>query len=145
MKAIFFAVGALLNGGRLSCAGLGRAVRRKVKPKHNIKRIDRLMSNNKLHQELRLFFHAITQTVIGKDSRPIILIDWTKIEYGKFSAMTAAVPIDGRAIPILWSVEEGFPMVIVGWREKKYLEWPRTSRRILAYVKLPIKILLSTV
>jgi hypothetical protein len=106
MKSIFFAVEALLNGGRLTCSGLGRAVQRKVKPKHNIKRIDRLMGNTKLHRELRLFFKAITQAVISKNSRPIILIDWTKIEYGKFSAMTAAVPIDGRAIPILWSVYE---------------------------------------
>ena len=63
MKSIFFAVEALLNGGRLTCAGLGRAAQRKVKPKHNIKRIDRLMGNTKLHRELRLFFKAITNIV----------------------------------------------------------------------------------
>lgn len=36
----------------------------------------------------------------------MILLDWTKIEYGRFSALTAAVPFAGRAMPILWVVHE---------------------------------------
>jgi hypothetical protein len=55
---------------------------------------------------LQLFFKAITRSLITGDSRPLILLDWTKIEYGKFSALTAAVPFAGRAMPILWAVHE---------------------------------------
>ena len=106
MLSVFFAVEALLNGGRLNCAGLGRSARSKVKPKHNIKRIDRLLGNSKLHSELRLFFKAIAKAAIGRSVQPIILVDWTKVDYGKFSALTAAVPVDGRSLPILWQVYE---------------------------------------
>jgi hypothetical protein len=106
MSSVFFAVEALLNGGRLNCAGLGRSARSRVKPKHNIKRIDRLLGNPKLHAELRLFFKAIARAAIGRSARPVILVDWTKVDYGKFSAVTAAVPVDGRSLPILWHVYE---------------------------------------
>jgi len=106
LSSVFFAVEALLHGGRLNCSGLGRSARSRVKPKHNIKRIDRLLGNTKLHSELRLFFKAITRAVIGRSARPIILIDWTKVEYGRFSAITATVPVDGRSLPILWHVYE---------------------------------------
>ena len=106
LLSVFFAVEALLNGGRLNCAGLGRSARSKVKPKHNIKRIDRLLGNPKLHTELRLFFKAIAKAAIGRSVRPIILVDWTKVDSGKFSALTAAVPVDGRSLPILWHVYE---------------------------------------
>jgi hypothetical protein len=106
LASVFFAVEALLNGGRLTCAGLGRSARNSVVPKHNIKRIDRLLGNPKLHSELRLFFKAIARAAIGKSARPIILVDWTKVDYGKFSALTAAVPVDGRSLPILWHVYE---------------------------------------
>jgi hypothetical protein len=106
LKAIYFAVEALLNGGKLSLSSLGRAARTWVAPKHSIKRIDRLLGNRKLHGELQLFFKAITRSLIEPGSRPLILLDWTKIEYGKFSALTAAVPFAGRAMPILWAVYE---------------------------------------
>jgi hypothetical protein len=106
LKAVYFAVEALLNGGKLSLSSLGRAARTWVAPKHSIKRIDRLLGNRKLHGELQLFFKAITRALINGGSRPVILLDWTKIEYGKFSALTAAVPFAGRAMPILWAVYE---------------------------------------
>lgn len=106
LKSVLFAVDALLTGGRLSCAGLGRSARSRVKPKHNIKRIDRLLGNGKLQAEHRQYFAAIARSVISEGSKPIILIDWTKIEDDKFSSLTASVPIDGRSIPILWCVYE---------------------------------------
>ena len=61
--------------------------------------------------------------------------NWTKLEYGKFSALTAAVPIQGRAIPIYWEVHEdrrwGNPKVHADFL--KSLAWilPRGCRPIL--------------
>ena len=45
LKSVFFGVDALLRGGRLSLTELGRAARGRVLPKHNIKRIHRLLGN----------------------------------------------------------------------------------------------------
>lgn len=104
LRSVLFAVASLLQGGRLSLTGLGRSACHRVAPKHNIKRMDRLLGNQKLHQELPEFFGAIANAVIQPGSRPVILMDWTKIEYGKFSALTAAVPLQGRAVPIYWEV-----------------------------------------
>ncbi len=64
------------------------------------------MGNTKLYREQHHFFRAITRELLGRESRPLILIDWTKIECGKFSAITAAVPLEGRALPIYWEVHE---------------------------------------
>jgi hypothetical protein len=104
LKSVYFAIEALLNCGKLNLSSLGRGARSRVMPKHNIKRIDRLLGNTKLHREQHKIFKAITQVLVGKESRPLILIDWTKIEFDKFCAITAAVPLEGRAMPIYWRV-----------------------------------------
>jgi hypothetical protein len=105
-KSILFAVSSLLNGGRLGLTALGRSAIGPAKTKHNIKRIDRLLGNSKLHHELPEFFSALSHAVIRQGSRPLILVDWTNLEYGKSIAITAAVPLQGRAIPIYWEVHE---------------------------------------
>lgn len=106
LKSVYFAVEALLNCGKLNLSSLGRGARSRVMPKHNIKRIDRLLGNTKLHREQHHFFKAITRALLGRESHPLILVDWTKIECGKFSAITAAIPLEGRALPIYWEVHE---------------------------------------
>ena len=42
---------ALLLGQRLTLTQIGRAINNQVAAKHNIKKVDRLLSNPRLHQE----------------------------------------------------------------------------------------------
>lgn len=104
--SVLFAVKSLLNGDKLGLTALGRSAIGPAKTKHHIKRIDRLLGNSKLHQELPEFFSAVSRTVIQQGSRPLILVDWTNLEYGKTVALTAAVPLQGRAVPIYWEVHK---------------------------------------
>jgi hypothetical protein len=97
--SVFWAVLSLLWGGHLSLTGLGRSARGKALTKHNIKRIDRLLGNALLHKELSVFYRAIAALVIGGKKRPVIIVDWTGIGT-KHTALVAAVPLDGRAVPI---------------------------------------------
>ncbi|MCP4924270.1 MAG: IS4 family transposase [bacterium] len=103
LESLFFAVDALIAGGRLSLSGLGRAARGCVAPKHSIKRVDRLLGNSHLTQELMQIFEAITKHLLQGKAQPLILIDWTHLDE-EFSSLSAAPPLDGRAIPIYWEV-----------------------------------------
>ena len=99
IKSVFWAVGALIHGGKLSLTGIGRSSRGTALTKHNIKRVDRLLGNKKLYKQTDVFYRAIASLVIGGQKRPVIAVDWTGIGT-KYAALVAAVPIDGRAIPI---------------------------------------------
>jgi len=98
-ETVFWAVGALMNGMRLSLTAIGRSATGVTYTKHNIKRVDRLLGNRLLHIEFPLFYYMITKLVIGAKTRPVILIDWTGAG-DKHWALVAAVPFSGRAIPI---------------------------------------------
>ena len=50
-EALSAVVSAAIDGGRLTVTGLGRSIRSEAKEKHNIKRADRVLSNESLHSE----------------------------------------------------------------------------------------------
>ena len=103
LKSIFFGVEALLRGGRLSLTELGRAASSQALPKHNIKRIDRLLGNTHLPGELTYFFSAMARFLIGDTIRPTLLVDWTRIGE-THCALVASIPRDGRAMPLYYEV-----------------------------------------
>lgn len=92
-------VESIIQAGRLSLSAVGRATLGRGRPKHNIKRVDRLLGNPHLASERWLFFDAIASWLIGEMARPVVLLDWTKVA-DNLHALVAAVPIGGRALPI---------------------------------------------
>lgn len=99
LNAVSAAVLALIRGGEIGLAALGRAIGPRSH-KHGIKRIDRLFGNPALASELEVLYAAITRYVLRSVERPVILLDWTDAGNRKMCALTAAVPVSGRAIPI---------------------------------------------
>ncbi|GAC1455379.1 MAG: IS4-like element ISSod3 family transposase [Vulcanimicrobiaceae bacterium] len=85
--------------GRLSLTAIGRAVAGRVRPKHAIKRVDRLLANPHLRCERWTLWSALAASLLEDFRRPVILVDWTKTAEG-FHALVAAVPLAGRALPI---------------------------------------------
>ena len=98
LGAVSAAVCALISGGQIGLAALGRAIGRRSH-KHGIKRIDRLLGNRALVVELELIYAAIVRYVLRSVARPVILLDWTESGHDMYS-LTAAVPLQGRAIAI---------------------------------------------
>lgn len=96
--AVSAAVSALIQGGQIGLAALGRAIG-PSSHKHGIKRIDRLLGNRALVAELELIYAAIARYVLRSVKRPVILLDWTESGEDMYS-LTAAVPLQGRAIAI---------------------------------------------
>ena len=107
LKSVFFGVDALLRGGRLSLTELGRAASGRVLPKHNIKRIDRLLGNAHLVRDLPQFCAAMAAFLVGDVPRPTVLVDWTRIGKRHY-ALVASIPRDGRAMPLYYEVHSKY-------------------------------------
>src|SRR5690349_1191081 len=95
-------VEAIVHGGVLRPASIGRSLSGPALPKHGIKRIDRLLGNPKMRGDRLFFWLAIAHRVLRGADRPVVLVDWTAV--GAHVALVAAVPIGGRALPIYTEV-----------------------------------------
>jgi hypothetical protein len=98
LGAVTAATVALIHGGKVGLAALGRAIGVRSH-KHGIKRIDRLLGNEALASELDVFYAALARYVLRPLKRPVILLDWSEVGTGKW-VLTAAVPVEGRAVTI---------------------------------------------
>lgn len=103
VAAVTALVEGIIRGGRLSPATIGRVLSGEALPKHGIKRVDRLLGNPKMVGDRLFFFLAIAHRLLRGCARPVILVDWTQAG-GQHVALVAAVPIGGRALPILVEV-----------------------------------------
>jgi hypothetical protein len=89
---------ALIEGGKLSIANLGNKIINNTTPKHNIKKVDRLIGNTKL--EVKEIYFALGGNLLSYMNKAIILVDWCIYENKKFHVLTASLVADGRSIPI---------------------------------------------
>lgn len=102
LLALVAAVDALIRGGRLTLTGIGRSYCGAA-PKHSIKRADRLVGNHRLWAERVPILRALAKYLVRGIARPVVLIDWTGVGLQQW-ALVAAIPISGRAVPILFEV-----------------------------------------
>jgi hypothetical protein len=107
-KALMAAVQSLLQGAFLTVTALGCGLRGPTATKHNIKRMDRLLSNPRLHAERLANYRALCQRLCQHLPRPLILVDWSDIvEQHRLLLIRAALVVDGRTIPLF---EAGYPL-----------------------------------
>lgn len=138
LTAVFWAVRTLLVGNRLSLTGIGRAKKSRGNGdrgvKHSIKRVDRLLGNEKLHGEMLLFFYAIASILVGGKQRPVVLVDWTEAGL-EHVALVAALPTDGRALTVYAEVHPlnkvGNPTVQKHFLRKLHAILPTGCRPII--------------
>lgn len=102
--ALQVAVTALIGGGRLVLMDMARRCEGYQYVKAPLKRLDRLLSNPRLHAERVLFYRGVAHALI-RCPHPLIIVDWSPIKDGRdFYLLRAAVPVSGRAITVLESV-----------------------------------------
>jgi hypothetical protein len=98
LNAVVNATQALILGKELTLTQLGRNLSSTTKERHNIRKMDRLLGNKLLHQEIPDFYQAISNMIINKMSRPIILVDWSATDKRKdWHILRASISIKGRA------------------------------------------------
>ena len=103
LAAVLAVVAGIVRAERLSLSRVGRALASKAKPKHSIKRVDRLLSNGAFHRERWDHFAAMAHFLLADVQRPVIVVDWTKV-VGDFHALYAAVPVGGRTQTVYFEV-----------------------------------------
>jgi hypothetical protein len=90
-----------LTGRRLTVTDIGRSIRSGTSHKHNIKRADRLLSNAHLQQESIGVCRSLCQWLIGAQTRPVIVIDWSDMDaYKQHFVLRAALVAKGRTLTL---------------------------------------------
>ena len=97
-KTLSSIVAAAMSMTGAGVLALGRSLPGKTTAKHAIKRVWRFFRNTGL--EIASVQQALANTLAPADDAVVILLDWT--EYGRYQTLCAAVPRDGRALPIWW-------------------------------------------
>ena len=114
LNTCYLAVQSLVEGAKASVTSLGRGLSGTAYDKHKIKRIDRLLSNRALHQELDTFYSALADTLLKGLPEPIILIDWSPLCADQsWQLLRAALPVGGRSLTLY---EEVHPRTKLGNR-----------------------------
>lgn len=101
LEAVCAVVCGALRDRKLGVTALGRSIQSQAKVKHNIKRADRLFSNEHLQSELDEIYAALSLQALGNKARPVIIVDWSDIDpRRKFFLIRAAVAVNGRALTL---------------------------------------------
>jgi hypothetical protein len=101
VECTFDVVSSLIDCGKLWISALGRGIKNKSTSKHNIKKVDTLIGNTKLHKERECFYKYVSATWVGNKTRPIIIVDWSPIAGDcKHYFLRASVTGIGRALTI---------------------------------------------
>lgn len=127
-QTLLLACETLLIFRQLSIVGIGRGLPTQAKIKHAIKRMDRLFGNKNLHAKIVNYYQDLVKWAVKNTRNPIIIIDWSGLtSCGKFHFMRAAVPMGGRALPIL---DMAFPLSEYG-SQKAHKEFVMQLKKIL--------------
>ncbi|MCL6479420.1 MAG: IS4 family transposase [Peptococcaceae bacterium] len=103
IKTLAALVFGLFNSTNISIAAIGRAMKGVVKPKHNIKKVDRFLGNDRIN--ILAMAGALLNMLVShipKKSKLMIAMDWTDLHDDKHKTLVLAVIACGRAIPVLW-------------------------------------------
>ena len=95
-------LGVLRSGSLAICAiGQGLAAARSLKPKHAIKQVDRLLSNEAINVDDLLV--RWVPFVIGARNSIVVAMDWTDFDAdNQATIMLALISDHGRSTPLVW-------------------------------------------
>jgi hypothetical protein len=89
---------ALMEGARLTLSSLGRNFKGTAKERHQIRKMDRLLGNKHMHQEIPLIYKEINNLIIT-GSTPVISVDWSCLSYAEgIYLLRASLRINGRSL-----------------------------------------------
>jgi hypothetical protein len=95
------AVRAAIFGSRLMLSDLGRGLRRPTAIKHNIKRVDRLLGNAKLHAEAAQVYEMFARHCLLDMHMPLIMVDWSDLRADRrWQLLRASVALEGRSVTL---------------------------------------------
>lgn len=106
-NAVLACIKSLMCGADASVTSIGRGIQTNAYEKHNIKRADRLLSNQRLLSELPLIYGAICQWLGAISPEPIIHIDWSDLDPNKrHFLIRASLLFSGRSLTLYQEVHD---------------------------------------
>ena len=90
---------ALMRGGRLGVAEIGRFIPTPTTDKHHIKGVDRFLGNEAI--DLLSLWSGLIALACYRVSHLFVLLDWTDLGNG-FEVLKATVSYGGRSQPVAW-------------------------------------------
>ncbi|SVI00692.1 ISSfl3 ORF [Shigella flexneri] len=103
-NAIIDSAAALVGGASLSLTSIGRHLPGPARVKDKIKRVDCLLGNKRLHNDIPLIFKNITSMMTNKLSWCVIAVDWSGYPFQEYHVLRASLLCDGRSIPLMSQV-----------------------------------------
>ena len=101
LTVLLAAVGAAVRARRLTLTELGCALVGAPRPKHDVKRIDRLLGNRHLAAERFDLYQALARHVVGALAEPLIIVDWSDLTADRrWQLLRAAFPLGGRCLTL---------------------------------------------
>lgn len=92
---------SLITSKKLTLTELGRQIEGTAKPRSNIKRVDRILSNPRLIKELPQLYRVMATQSLVAGTRPLILVDWTCLSARRgHYLLRASTSIKGRSMVI---------------------------------------------
>lgn len=103
-NALLDATIALTRGASLTLTSIGRYLPGSAQVKNKIKRVDRVLGNTALHNDIPLIFNNIISLLTRRLSLCVIAVDWSGYPSQEYHVLRASLICDGRAIPLLSQV-----------------------------------------
>lgn len=134
-KSLFITANSLINGASLALTSMGRhsASLHQKSEKHAIKRVDRLLGNERLHRN-RLSYYQNIARLFATTANPLIHVDWSTVYNYNFVMLRAAISIKGRAVTIY---EEVHPELKHG-NHQVHLSFIANLKKVLPEGVMPI-------
>ena len=99
-KTIAYLVYGLIRNRRIGVASIGRGMKTKTSVRHNIKRVARFLSNDRVNIDKSLL--PLQKIVCSNTDILLVVLDWTTLAKQGYQILKASIIGDGRAIPFIF-------------------------------------------
>jgi hypothetical protein len=108
-------VNGIIRSKQLQLSAVGRSLDSPISERSGIRKVDRFLANKFWQTESKMIYGVFVKLLIGSKTRPLIIVDWTKLPNCKQYAIRAALAAEGRALTLYEEVhpkeEENSPVV----------------------------------
>ena len=134
LTSLEYAVESAFECRQLSVTGLGRSLSLPIQERSGIRKMDRLVGNQKLHAERKTIYRVVARELISEYSQPWIVVDWSPIPNTDDNLLRAAIVCRGRALSVY---EEVHPLIKLG-NQKVQSGFLKTLKELLPKTTQPI-------
>jgi hypothetical protein len=104
VKSLLACTAGLVRGQKLTLTAIGRNMPGRAKVKHDIKRVDRLLGNRQLQQELPRIYQAVGKAMVDGLPYCLVAIDWSGCCSAQRHVLRASLLYQGRAVVLMNTV-----------------------------------------